>query len=156
MPTSIQIAKTEMLIRQPVVAVFQAFIDPAITTQFWFTKSSGKVVPNAQLTWTWEMYALDVPVRVIEVQPHSKIEIEWGDGPHKSTVRWDFKVLGSALTYVTISNYDFQGSDEEVTAKVIDSTGGFTMVMAGLKAWLEHGIVLNLIGDKFPEELRNS
>ena len=156
MPTAIQIAKTEMLIRKPAAAVFRAFTDPTITTRFWFTKSSGAVATGAELTWTWEMYNLDVPVQVVEVKPHSKIVIEWGDGEHRSTVRWDFKILADALTYVTISNYDFQGLDEEVVAKVIDSTGGFTMVLAGLKAWLEHGIALNLIGDKFPEELRNS
>src|SRR4051794_4566310 len=34
------IAKSEMLIRKPVEEVFQAFIDPAITTHFWFTKST--------------------------------------------------------------------------------------------------------------------
>mgnify|MGYP000014382638 CR=1 FL=1 len=152
---SVKQAKIEMLIRQPAAAVFQAFIDPSITARFWFTKSSGVVATAAQLTWTWEMYNLDVPVQVIEVQPYFKILLKWGDGVHRSTVRWDFKVLGDAMTYVTISNYDFQGSDEEVTAKIIDSTEGFTMVLAGLKAWLEHGIALNLIGDKFPEELRN-
>jgi hypothetical protein len=29
--------------------------------------------------------------------------------------------------------------------------GGFTMVLAGLKALLEHGIELNLVGDHHPE-----
>ena len=36
------VAKAEMLIRKPVAEVFEAFVDPAITTQFWFTKSSGR------------------------------------------------------------------------------------------------------------------
>lgn len=34
--------EAQMLIRKPVEQVFQAFIDPAITVHFWFTKSSGK------------------------------------------------------------------------------------------------------------------
>jgi len=50
-------------------------------------------------------------------------------------------------------NADLQGTGDELTDRRIDSTGGFTMVLAGLKAWLEHGIELNLIGDKFPKEL---
>jgi hypothetical protein len=29
--------------------------------------------------------------------------------------------------------------------------GGFTMVLASLKALLEHGIVLNLVADHFPD-----
>jgi uncharacterized protein YndB with AHSA1/START domain len=35
-------AKTGMLVRRPVAEVFAAFIDPEVTTQFWFTKSSGR------------------------------------------------------------------------------------------------------------------
>ena len=43
-------AQTAMLIRKPVAEVFQAFVDPAITSQFWFTKrqrktGSGKTDP---------------------------------------------------------------------------------------------------------------
>jgi uncharacterized protein YndB with AHSA1/START domain len=36
------VAKTGMLIRRPVSAVFEAFINPDITTKVWFTKSTGK------------------------------------------------------------------------------------------------------------------
>jgi len=51
------------------------------------------------------------------------------------------------------TNYDFQGSRDEIINQVRDSTGGFTIVIAGLKAWLEHNIQLNLMEDKFPKEL---
>ncbi|MDF2649456.1 MAG: polyketide cyclase [Paenibacillus sp.] len=35
------IAKVEMLIRRSVEEVFEAFINPTITTKFWFTKAAG-------------------------------------------------------------------------------------------------------------------
>jgi len=38
-------------------------------------------------------------------------------------------------------------------AVIKDSTGGFTTVLDGLKAFLEHNINLNLIADKFPKEV---
>jgi len=98
------------------------------------------------------MYQLTVPVLVKKVVVNERILIEWGAGEHLSTVEWTFKSLGSSKTFVEITNFDFKGTEEEITNKVIDSTGGFTMVVAGLKAWLEHGIELNLIGDKFPSE----
>jgi uncharacterized protein YndB with AHSA1/START domain len=44
-----------MLIRRPRRDVFKAIVDPAITTKFWFTKSSGKIAPGATLRWDWEM-----------------------------------------------------------------------------------------------------
>lgn len=37
----IPVARSGMLIRQSVANVFDAFIDPGITTKCWFTKSSG-------------------------------------------------------------------------------------------------------------------
>lgn len=37
----IPVAKAEMLIRKPVAEVFEAFVNPAITSKFWFTKEAG-------------------------------------------------------------------------------------------------------------------
>ena len=44
----------------------------------------------------------------------------------------------------------------EVVAPVRDSAGGFSYLVAGLKAWLEHGVQLNLVGYKFPAEMRSA
>jgi uncharacterized protein YndB with AHSA1/START domain len=35
------IAKAEMLMRKLVAEVFEAFVNPAITSKFWFSKGSG-------------------------------------------------------------------------------------------------------------------
>jgi hypothetical protein len=40
--------KAEMLIRKPAAEVFEAFVNPAITSRFWFTKSSGRLEPGKQ------------------------------------------------------------------------------------------------------------
>lgn len=93
--TDSQCVVTQMLIRNPVSQVFEAFIDPAITKNFWFTKGSGKLEVGKTIIWEWEMY--------------------------------------------------------NVSTK--DSTGGFTTVLDGLKAFLEYNINLNLIADKYPKEV---
>ena len=49
-------AKTGMLIRMPIAEVFNAFIDPKITTRIWFTHSTGKLEAGKELEWTWAMY----------------------------------------------------------------------------------------------------
>jgi hypothetical protein len=38
---------------------------------------------------------------------------------------------------------------------VADSTQGFTLLLAGLKAWLEHGIQLNLTPDRYPKGIED-
>jgi uncharacterized protein YndB with AHSA1/START domain len=53
------VVKTEMRIRKPVAQVFEAFVDPAITSRFWFTKASGRLEPGKpgnKVRWDWEMY----------------------------------------------------------------------------------------------------
>lgn len=147
-------AKAEMMIRKPIEKVFEAFIDPAITSKFWFTQGSAKLNPGASINWIWEMYDLTVPVKVLSIEDNKSINIEWGSDEHLSKATWEFKALTPNKTFVQITNFDFLGTKEEVTNQVIDSTGGFTMLLAGAKAWLEHGIELGLIGDKFPEEMR--
>ena len=43
------VARAEMLIRKPVSLVFEAFVDPAITSRFWFTRGSGRLEPGAEV-----------------------------------------------------------------------------------------------------------
>lgn len=142
------VVETQMLIRKPASVVFQAFIDPAITTNFWFTKSSGKLEVNKTVKWEWEMYGVSTDVLVREIIQDKKISTEWGDPA--TTVDYEFEALTEDTTYVVIKNYGFNLSGEELIEAVKDNTGGFTTVLDGLKAFLEHNIKLNLIADKFP------
>ena len=148
--TNTQFAAAQMLIRKPAAEVFQAFIDPAITQNFWFTNGSGKLEVGKTVTWEWEMYNVSTKVIVKEIQPNRKIIIEW-DEP-ATTVDFDFKPLSDGSTYVFIKQYGFKQTGDELIEVIRDSTGGFTTVVDGLKAFLEHGINLNLIADKFPKE----
>ena len=143
------VVKAQMLIRKPAVEVFEAFIEPSITTKFWFTKSSGRLETGKEIQWDWEMYGVSAKVRVKEIEPHQRILIEWDDPP--CPVEWTFIPHGEESTLVKISNWGFSGDDEEKATKAIDSKGGFTLVLAGLKAYLEHGINLNLIADHYPD-----
>ena len=141
--------ETQMLVRRPIDEVFNAFVDPAVTTRFWFTKSSGRLEPGARVTWSWEMYGVSADVHVKAIEPPARILIEW-DEP-ATTVEWRFTPNGTESTLVQITNAGFQGSDEEVVGMALDAMGGFSLVLAALKAWLEHGIALNLVADRAPE-----
>lgn len=141
--------KCQMMIRKPVSEVFQAFIDPDITTKFWFTKSSGKLKVNKTITWEWEMYNVSSDVKVKEIIPNKKISMEWDDPA--TTVDFEFTSLSDETTYVVIKNYGFSQTGDDLIEAIINNTGGFTTVLDGLKAYLEYGIELNLVKDKFPQ-----
>lgn len=139
--------ETQMLIRRPVEEVFNAFIDPSVTTHFWFTKSSGKLEEGKSVTWEWEMYGAKAEVHVKKILPNQLISTEWGEPA--TTVDYEFASPSPDTTYVIIKNYGFNLQGEELIQAVKDNTGGFTTVLDGLKAWMEHGIDLNLVKDKF-------
>lgn len=146
------IAKTGMLIRKPVSEVFEAFINPDITTKFWFTKSSGKLEEGKQVEWIWEMYDFKIPVNIKKIESKKKIIIEWGNYQQMTTVEWTFESINNQATYVTIINSGFQGNLSQLVAQISDSTKGFSFLLAGLKAYLEHHVQLNLVADAFPNQ----
>jgi len=150
-PSNNNFGRATMLIHKPVSDVFDAFINPEKTTKFWFTKSTGALIEGNSVLWIWEMYNVSVPVKVKKIISNKRIEIEWGKGENLSSVEWTFKAIDENKTFVTITNSGLQGEGNQLINAVRDSTGGFTLVLAGLKAFLEHDIQLNLIKDKSPQ-----
>lgn len=133
-----------MLIRKPAEEVFEAFVDPAITTKFWFTKSSGKLEPGKHIKWEWEMFGVADTLYVKEIELNKRILIEWSDG---TQVEWIFTPLPDNGTFVTIINSGFKGDGDEIVYQAIDSMGGYTMILCAIKALLEHNVNLNVVID---------
>jgi len=139
--------EAQMLIRKPVATVFQAFIDPEITKNFWFTKGSGKLQTGSSITWEWEMYNVSSTVFVKEILQNKKISVDWDE--YSTIVDFEFEALSEETTYVTIKQYGFRSTGDDLLIEINNASGGFTTVLDGLKAYMEHGINLNLIADKF-------
>ena len=140
------VARAEMLIRRPAPQIYQAFVDPAQTSKFWFTRGSGPLTPGAWVTWHWDMYAAVAEVEVVALEQDRRIAIRW-----PTPVEWLIAPRGEAAALVTITASGFKGTDNEQVAQAIDSMGGFSLVLAGCKAWLEHKVQLNLVADHNPD-----
>ncbi|BAP31794.1 activator of Hsp90 ATPase 1 family protein [Chryseobacterium sp. StRB126] len=141
--------EAQMLIRKPIEDVFEAFINPEVTTNFWFTKSTGKLEEGKTVTWEWEMYGVKNVVNVHRIIPNQLIKTEWR--VPSLNVDYEFKTMEKG-TLVVIKSYGFSQTGEELLRQINDNTGGFTTVLDGCKAYLEHGINLRLIEDKFPSK----
>lgn len=136
----------QMLIKKPISEVFEAFINPEITTKFWFTKSTGVLEENKTIVWEWEMYNAKAEIEVLNCIKNQLITLSWGEHPAKA----DFKFTeNSKGTYVEISYYDFNENRNDIIQHIADNVGGFTTVLDGAKAYLEKEIQLDLISDKF-------
>jgi len=149
------VAKAEMLIRKPVGEVFEAFVNPHITSKFWFTKGSDRLEAGKEATWDWEMYDFSVQVNVKAVEKNSRILIEWSAYGAPSTVEWIFTFRPDSTTFVSVTNKGFPGDENQAVQHALNSTEGFAFVLAGAKAFLEHNVQLNLVRDRFPDGIGN-
>ena len=73
------IVQAQMLIRRPTAEVYRAFVDPAVTTKLWFTRSSGPLEVGKTIEWFWDMYGVSTKLVVKALEPGRRILIEWDD-----------------------------------------------------------------------------
>jgi uncharacterized protein YndB with AHSA1/START domain len=149
--TRVPVVKTGMLIRKPVNEVFEAIVNPKITTNFWFTKSSGRLEVGKSIQWNWEMYNVSIHVVARVIEPNARVVVEWPGYSGPTTVEWRFAPQQNGTTFVAVTESGFSGIGDELAKYVADSTQGFALMLAGLKAFLEHGVRLNLTADRYPQ-----
>jgi uncharacterized protein YndB with AHSA1/START domain len=142
-----------MLIRRPPAAVFAAFVEPEQITKFWFSRTTGPLAPGAVVQWEWEPYDVAATVTVHAFEPERRIVTEWPGASGPTTVEYRFVAQPDGTTWVEITERGFRAQGAALVQEVADSTQGFTLVLAGLKAWCEHGLQLDLIWDRYPKGL---
>ena len=147
------VAEAQMLIRKPASVVFEAFVDPAFTSRFWFSRGGGRLEAGSRVRWDWEMYGVDTTVDVKVIEPGKRILIEWDVPEDPTSVEWMFETKAEERTFVKVRNWGFSGNAQEVVAKALNSTGGFNLVLAGAKFFLEHGVEPDLVVDHAPDAL---
>ena len=143
-------AKARIRIQRPPAEVFAAFADAEKMSKFWFTRRDNGLAEGETSTWCLgagpDAYAFDVHVR--EVREPEKIVIEWeGLDGRLTAVAWKFEATGDGDTILTIEETGFTGDNDSIVAKVVDSTCGFNQVIIAAKAYIEHGIALNVVAD---------
>jgi uncharacterized protein YndB with AHSA1/START domain len=149
----VPIAKAQLLIRKPVAQVFEALVDPAITSRFWFSKGSGRLETGKRIRWDWEMYGHHTDVDVKALEMNERILIEWNGPENPSKVEWTFEDKGNNTTFVVVKNWGFNGTADNIVTEAIDSTEGFTFLLAALKVFLEHAIEPNFVVDHASDAL---
>jgi len=137
--------RTSLLIRRPAHEVYEAFADPAVTTRFWFTSSTGRLEPGATVRWDWEMFGFHTIVTVLAAEPEHLLRFDWNPD-HPTTVEFRF-TADEGATFVEVTETGLTGTGDETAAYASGSTIGFTKVLCAAKALLEHGIVLAVVAD---------
>jgi len=149
------VAKTGMLIRRPVGQVFEAIVNPEITSKFWFSKGSGRLETGKTLRWDWETYNVSIEVTAKVVEPNKRVLIEWPGYTGPTEVEWTLQPIPDGTTFVRVQEFGWTDDADKLIRYVADSTQGFTLMLAGLKALLEHNICLNLTLDRYPKGIED-
>ncbi|MEV7543942.1 SRPBCC family protein [Streptomyces sp. NPDC089915] len=139
-----------MLVRRPADEAFRAFADPALTSRFWYSASTGPMTAGAGLRWEWETYGVCIEVSVREVEAGRLIRFDWGDRERPTTVELRFTPRSADTTFVEVTETGFHGSGDEAVRWLNDTVGGFTTVLCSMKALLEHGVELGAVPDHHP------
>ena len=140
---SIPTARASMLIRCPIATVFDAFVNPAIVTQFWLERTSGPLAPNARVTWWFMVPGATETVSVTAFEDESHLVFDWSDG---KSVTIEFTAVDSGTTTVGVAVTGFDGGSVE--DDVVNATEGFSIVLCDLKTLLEGGRSAHLVRDK--------
>jgi uncharacterized protein YndB with AHSA1/START domain len=129
----VPITKTGMLIRKPVADVFEAIVNPDITTKFWFTKGSARLEIGKQVQWYWEIYDVSIQVTTKIIEPNKRIVIKWPGYSGPNTVEWRFDPQKDDTTFVRVTEAGFTGNGDELVKQVTTSTQGFTLMLRASK-----------------------
>ncbi|GAB2635930.1 SRPBCC domain-containing protein [Nocardia goodfellowii] len=148
--THVPAAYACMLVRRPAEEVFRAFTDPAVTSRFWYSRSSGPMVAGAELRWEWETYGASADVKVLAVDQDRTIRFEWGNYEQPTTVELKFTPQAAETTFVEVTETGFHGTGDELVQWLNDTVGGFSTALCSMKALLEHDLELSAVTDHHP------
>jgi uncharacterized protein YndB with AHSA1/START domain len=135
-------AKVSQLLACSTDKAFDAFVDPALITQFWLDSTSAPLSKNSTATWHFKVPGAKDTVTVDEFEPPSLIALSWSDG---STLRLEFSEHAAGQTRVSA---EFSISASDTIDQVVNTTEGFSIVLCDLKTLLESGRSANLVRAK--------
>lgn len=140
-PQDLQI-KAALKIQKPVHDVFEAIADPGKMSQYFISKSTGRIEAGKTLQWQFPEMDMQIPVRIQKTEKDQFISYEWDDVDASSTlVSITLQASNKNETFVTITE-GYKKNNEAGISWLKRNTEGWANFLACLKAWLEYGINL--------------
>lgn len=128
-------------IQKPVNEVFEAIVDPAKMTNYFISKSSGRMEEGKIIIWQFREIAMEFPVRVSKIEKNKYLSYYWDVDGFELLVEMIFKPGSDDSTVVTITEKS-RKNDEAGIIWLAGNTSGWANFLACLKAYLEYGINL--------------
>jgi uncharacterized protein YndB with AHSA1/START domain len=134
--------KAALVMLKPVHEVFEAIVDPAKMTNYFISKSNGRIEEGKKLIWKFPEMDMEFPVRVAKVEKDKYISFYWNDMDGRELlVEMTLLPKSSDFTFVTVTEKSRE-NDEAGIKWLKGNTEGWANFLACLKAYLEYGINL--------------
>ena len=133
--------KTTLQIQKPNHEVFEAIVNPEKMTNYFISKSSGRMESGKQLIWQFPEFENDFPIRVDKIEIDKYISYYWLIDDLELLVEINLLSVDSNSTIITITEKS-RKIDEAGINWLKGNTEGWANFLACLKAYLEYGINL--------------
>ena len=133
--------KAAIQILKPAHEVFEAIVDPAKMSNYFISKSTGRMEGGKQLVWNFPEFDIEVPVRVGRIEKDKYISYYWSAEDKELLVEMALAPWEGNATVVTITEKSMN-NDEAGIKWLKGNTEGWANFLACLKAYLEYGINL--------------
>lgn len=134
--------KAAIQILKPVSEVFEAIADPGKMSQYFISKSTGRLEEGKVLIWKFPEFDMEFPVKSGKIRKDEYISFYWDSDGNELLVEMtlESKQNGQA-TLVSITEKE-RKNDEAGLKWLVGNTAGWANFLACLKAFLEYGINL--------------
>jgi uncharacterized protein YndB with AHSA1/START domain len=133
--------KVSIQIRKPVNEVFEAIVDPAKMSEYFISKSSGRIEEGKILIWRFPEFDMEFPVRGSRIEKDNYISFYWDTDGRELLVGITLASMPDNSTVVTITEKSMP-PDEKGIKWLQGNSAGWANFLACLKAYLEYGINL--------------
>lgn len=140
--------KVALQIQKPLPEVFHAIIDPKQMTNYFISKSTGKMEEGKVLIWNFPEFDEDAPVRIGTIEKDKLITFSWEVNGQEHQVKINLEAYNHSSTVVRITETGGKLDDDGILW-LMQNTEGWANFLACLKAWLEYNINLRKGGFDF-------
>jgi len=141
METQLLEIKTSLQINKPNHEVFEAIIDPEKMSNYFISKSSGRMETGKQLIWQFPEFESDFQIRVDKIEADKYISYYWKIDNTELLVEITLLSVDKNSTVVTVTEKGRKNNESGINW-LKGNTEGWANFLACLKAYLEYGINL--------------
>ena len=134
--------KAALMIGKPANEVFEAIVDPEKMSNYFISKSSGRMEEGKTLTWQFPEMVMEFPVTIKKIEKDKYISYTWNDFRDGTETLVEFTLTPKDnATFITVTEKS-RDNDETGMQWLKSNTEGWANFLACLKAYLEYGINL--------------